>query len=279
MTMMRTLPLWFALSAMLASAGCFWVTTKSEGKAIQQDVEALENRANERETELAGKLKELEKVLKEATDLLARNSADLGQEVKGMDSDLRRMRGLLNEVKRYTDDIRKEIKALEGKMDKRDKVYQMRFEDLDKRLVALETKAAGPKDPDSIYKAGKTAFDRGAFRDARVMFKRLVVRFPTHKLADDAQYYRAESYMKEKSYEDAIREFQKIFDKYAKSSFADDAFFRAGEAAEKLKNCREARAYYNALRSKYKKSKLAKKAAARDKFLKKNAKKKKVCRR
>jgi len=277
MTMNKLLATIALAATAVLGTGCFWVTTKAEGKAIEDDVQVLQTKVASQGNELDEKASKLEKVLKEATDLLARNSADLGQDVKGMDADLRNLRGLLNEVKKYADELRDELHNFEEKVDQRDKVYLMKLDDLDKRLMAIEAKNAGPQDPDGLYKEGKQAFDKGAYADARHYFKNLVVRFSTHKLADDAQYYRGESYMKEKSYEAAIREFQKIFEKYADSSWADDAFYRAGEAAEALKSCREARAYYGALRTKYKKSRLVKKAASRDAFLKKRANNKKYC--
>jgi tol-pal system protein YbgF len=267
-----------ALLALLSTPGCFWFTTKSEGEKLQNRVDTVESKVGGQQEKIDAKLAELEKVLKSATELLARNSADLGQDVKSLDADLRTMRGLLNEVKKYTDDLKSDITDLEGKMDQRDKVYQMKFDDLDKRLMALEAKAAGPQTPDDLWKEGKKAFDGGDYATARDDFKRLVVRFPSDDHADDAQYYRAESYMKEKSYEQAIIEFQKIFDKYSKSNFADDAFYRAGEAAEQMKSCREARAYYGALKARFPKSSLARKGAKRDAFLKKHAKNRKYCR-
>lgn len=260
-----------------ASQGCFWVTTKSEGKTLERKVSAVETKLEGQESQVEAKVKQLEKVLAEATELLAKNSANIGDDVKNMDNDLRQLRGLLNEVKRYTDEIREENAKFAAKMDERDKVYMMKLNDLDQRLMAFEMKAAGPQTASEIWKEGKSSFDKGDYENARNMFKRLVVKFPQDGNADDAQYYRAEAYMKEKQYDLAIAEFQKIFQNYDTSNFADDAFLRAGEAAEEIKACREARAYYNALMTKYPKGTLAKKASTRDKFLKKNANNTKYC--
>lgn len=259
------------------SQGCFWVTTKSEGKTLGRKVTAVETKLEGQESQVEAKVQQLEKVLAEATELLAKNSANIGDDVKNMDNDLRQLRGLLNEVKRYTDEIREENAKFAAKMDERDKLYLMKLADLDQRLMAFEMKAAGPQTAPEIWKEGKAAYDKGDYETARTMFKRLVVQFPRDNNADDAQYYRAESYMKEKNYELAIAEFQKIFQSYDSSSVADDAFLRAGEAAEELKSCREARAYYNTLMTKFPKGTFAKKAKQRDAFLKKNANNSKYC--
>jgi tol-pal system protein YbgF len=136
---------------------------------------------------------------------------------------------------------------------------------------------AGNASPDDLWNAGKSAFEAGKYADAREAFKKLALGFPTHAKADDAQYFRGESFFADKDWDSAIREYQKVFDKYADSDLADDALFRAGEAAEKLKNCTEGRAYFGLIKTKYPKSSLAKKAADKDKALKAAAKDKKKC--
>jgi TolA-binding protein len=69
----------------------------------------------------------------------------------------------------------------------------MKLDDMDKRLVAFEMKAAGPQTAPEIWKEAKAAYDKGSYEDARNLFKRLVVKFPQDSNADDAQYYRGES--------------------------------------------------------------------------------------
>jgi TolA-binding protein len=255
-------------------SGCFWVTTKSEGETLRKDQQSLDKRVVEVEKGIDAKAKELQKVLDEATKLLARNSANTGEQVAQIESDVRELRGLLNEVKRYTD----ELVAADKKMAEDMKPMQQKLLDLDGRLAVLEQRAAGPQTADELMKAGKEAYDAKDFAAARGHFKKLVTKFPDDARASEAQFLRAESHRIEKDFENAITEYQKIMDKYAKSDRADDAFFRAGEAAEALKNCSEARAYYSALVQTYKTSPFVKDAKARDENLKKKAKDAKVCR-
>jgi len=157
---------------------------------------------------------------------------------------------------------------------------------LSTRVDALEKIAAGNStggtptlgaNPDDLWEQGKAAFGAQRWDEARDAFKKLVVGFPDHPKASQAQYFRAEAYFQQKQYDQAIVEFQKVVDKYGTSDLADDALFREGESAEALLHCTEARAYFGLLGQKYPKSNLVKKAQDKDKLLKKEAKDKTKC--
>ncbi|HTM20428.1 MAG TPA: tetratricopeptide repeat protein [Kofleriaceae bacterium] len=252
---------------------CFWVTTKSEGEQLQKDQKQLDKRVVDLEKGMDAKAKELQKVLDSATQLLARNSANIGEQVSTLENDIRELRGLLSEIKRNTD----ALQASGDKMAADLKPIQQKLVDLDGRLAVLEQKAAGPQTAPELFTAGKEAFAAKDYAAARGYFKKLVTKFPDDARAAEAQFLRAETHRLEKDWEQAIVEYQKIMDKYPKSEWGDDAFFHAGEAAEALKNCAEARAYYSALKQNYKSSSFVKEATSRDDNLKKKAKDSKVC--
>jgi tol-pal system protein YbgF len=273
--MKTSLPL--VLVAALPAAGCFWTTTKSEGKALRRDVNQLEERVSKKEADLTVKVDELKRVLDEATKLLKRNSADIGADVEALRNDIRVSTGLVSTAKNMIDELKAE-------MDRTKAANDERLVALEQRLLALEqggrsggTTAAPAGNPDEIWAAATAAFGQKKWDEAREGFKKLTLNFPTHDRADDAQYFRGETYFSQSDWELAIREYQKVFDKFPDSSLADDALFRAAESAEKLKNCTEARAYLGALKQKYPKSTLLKKADQKDKDLKAAAKTKAKC--
>jgi tol-pal system protein YbgF len=257
-----------ALVAATAAPGCFWATTKSEGKALRKDVDELDARVAKKEESLDGKIDQLKAILDEATKLLKRNSAGLGADLQAMQDEQRVLRGLVTAAKTYADEIKASVDS-----------HNDRLTLLEQRIATLEGKAATPPpaSADELWNQGRTAFEASRHEEAREIFKRLAVQFPQHDRADDAQYFRGESHFGQKDYEAAIREYQKVFDKYADSALADDALFRAGEAAQLLKNCTEARAYFGLLRQKYPKSNLVKKAGDKDKDIKADAKNKAKC--
>jgi tol-pal system protein YbgF len=261
------------------ATGCFWVTTKSEGKKLRTQIDDVDSRLEKREVQYAGKIKKLQEVLDEATGLLKRNSADLGADVQGLSDDIRTMQGLITAAKSYTDEVKKEHDALVAQIDNERAVAQKRIVSLEERVAALEEKVSKPvaQSAAELWVQGKALYDGGDYAEAHKAFKRLVIQFPGHDRADDAQYYRGEAYFKTRDYDDAIREYQKVFDKYATSSLADDALYRAGEAALALKRCAEARAYFGVIRQKYPRSSLVNKSKSQDREIKKNLRNKKKC--
>lgn len=268
-------PTWAALAVAMSLplSGCFWVTTKSEGKALRTDLSALDGRVATKEASLDGKVKELQGILDEATRVLKRNSADLGADVQANQDELRQMRGLITAAKTYADEVRAEVETLKKTIADQ---YESRIASLEARLAAIESKPS-TKTPDELWNEAKTAFDAKDNDTAIKLFRAFVVQFPSHAKADDAQYNRGEAYFRTGDYDGAIREFQKVFDTYADGDLADDALYRAGEAALKLKRCSEARAYFGLLRQKYPKSTLFKKSQDQDKSIKANMKNAKIC--
>jgi TolA-binding protein len=254
-----------ALAGTAPLGGCFWVTTKHEGKELRKDVTELEKKVDEG---LGSKVERLEKVLAEATRLLTRNSADIGSEVSSLGEEQRRLNGLVLEAKRLADQI--------GGLVER---HEVKLAEVEQRLAALESKTAQPaaKTAPELWSEGQAAMSAGNYGRAEILFRELVVKFPSDDKADDAQFQRGEAHARARAFDKALPEFQKVYEKYPTSTWADQALYRAGEMAEALKWCTDARAYYGLLRQKYPKSSLFKKAQARDAVLKKSAKDKKVC--
>lgn len=260
-----------ALAALLLS-GCFWVTTKHEGKKLRQDIDQLETRVSSQEATLGSKVSELKEVLAKATKLLARNSADLGADVDALERDNAKLAGMVAKAEETTD-------SLKATQERDRKIVLDRLTELEKRIAKLEEQVnkTPPKTAMQLYQEGKTAFETGDFPQAREAFKLLVIKYGDNSLADDAQYYRGEALYREKKYQLALGELQKVFEKYPQSGWAPKALYRAGEAAMNLKWCTDARAYLNVLMRKYPKSDLVKKAKSQDRELRKNHKNKRKC--
>lgn len=238
-----------AIAAALALApGCFWVTTKHEGERLRSDVDHLESQVSEQEETLGTRVARLQQVLDEATELLARNSADLGADVTELVEEQARLTGLVMEASREVAEIRNEIRVMRSQQD-----------DLQQRLVLLEQRVAEEEenDPEALFARGREAFSERDYEEANRIFRYLVVKFPDYEKADEAQYRRGEAHFRMENFESALGEFQKVFDRYPDSDIADDALFRAGETAFRLQWCTDARAYFMLLRQRYADSPLA----------------------
>ncbi len=249
------------------ASGCFWVTTKSEGDTLRRDVKSLDTRLAAKEATLDDQIKQLQKVLEDSSKLLKRNSADLGADVDQLRAEIRTANGLVTAINNGVNELRAEHAKTAA-----------RVESLDQRLGQLESgKPSANSSPDDLWRLGSTAFEAARYNDAVDIFKRLVSSFPTHTRADDAQYFRGQSYTNLKDWDKAIATYQQLADKYPDSELADDGLYFAALAAQNLKNCTEARAYLGVLKQKYSKSNVAKTAADLDAAIKKDQKNKAKC--
>jgi TolA-binding protein len=255
---------WIVTSMIVSSlTGCVWFTTKHEGKELKRSVARVEE-----EQELQKKaLPKLQQVLDEATKLLARNSADLGNQVASLSDEMKTLNGLVQEAKRLVDEVR----DASNRQDQRLTALEQRIAELEAKAVVTQKTAS------QLWEEGSSAMKANRYEDARTAFRNLLVKYPGDQMADDAQFQRAESYFKEKKYQESLGEYQRVFEKYSDSPLADDAAYKAGEAAEALKWCTDARAYFGLLVQKWPKSDFVAKAKAKDKTLKAAAGDKKKC--
>jgi TolA-binding protein len=260
-----------AASFVLSGTGCLWTTTKSEGNAMRRDITALQGRIDSKEKELDTQINQLKSVLEEATKVLKRNSADLGADVDTLRTDLRQANGLVTVVNNSVNEIKIAF-------DKYRKDHEARIDGLEQRLAQIESgKPSANSGPDDLWKLGAQAFEAARYNDALDIYKRLVVGFPTHSRADDAQYFRGQAYTNLKDWDNAIAAYQQLVQKYPDSDLADDGMYFAALAAQSLKNCTEARTYLGIIASKYPKSNVLKQSKDLDAQVKKDAKNKAKC--
>ncbi len=266
------------LTSMLAAAalatsagGCFWTTTKSEGQALRRDVNSLQSRIDSKEKELDSQIKQLNSVLEEASKVLKRNTADLGADVEKLSADLRQANGLVV-------GINNNINELKVAFDKYRKESDSRMDSLEQRVAQIESgKPSANSGPDDLWKLGTQAFEAARYNDALDIYKRLYQSFPTHARADDAAYFRGQSYTNLKDWDKAIAAYQTLVEKYPDSDLADDGLYFAAHAAQQLKNCTEARTYLGLIAQKYAKSNVAKQSKDLDAQIKKDLKNKAKC--
>ena len=87
---------------------------------------------------------------------------------------------------------------------------------------------AGSRDDRALFDAGMNAFNEYDYAEARKEFSALLSAYPQSALADDAQYYTAETYYNEKWYEKAILEYQLVIEKYPEGDKRPAAYFKQG---------------------------------------------------
>lgn len=263
---------WFPLIPLLSlGSGCFWVTTKSEGEQLRKDLTVVRGRLDTKEKTLDDQIAQLQKVLEDATRVLKRNSADIGADVESLRNEVRTANGLVTS-------INNSINELKQSYDTYRKATDVRLDAIEQRVVQIESgKPTASSSPEELWKLGSTAFENGRYNEAIEVFKRLSTTYPTHERADDAVYFRGQSYTNLKDWDHAISVYQQLYDKYPDSPLADDGLYFAALAAQQLKNCTEARTYLDLVKKKYPRSNVTKQVNELDAALKRDVKNKAKC--
>lgn len=91
-----------------------------------------------------------------------------------------------------------------------------------------------PENEDSVYKAAKEMLDQGNNEQARDAFETFLKKYPDSENADNARFWIADSYYRDKWYEKAILEYQKVVEQYARGNKVPSAMLKQGYAFSNL---------------------------------------------
>jgi tol-pal system protein YbgF len=189
-------------------------------------------------SELDGRLLRIERVMTN------QSLVDLAQRNEALQTEVRTLRGQVDELKFAADSQRDQQREL--------------YADLERRLQAVEggggsaaastakVNAGGLPVPEGNDRANyQAAFDRlkdSKYDEAVKAFKQFLASFPDSQLADNAQYWLGESHYVMKDFAQAQRDFRTVLDKYPESRKLPDALLKLGYCDYELKNWKEARA-------------------------------------
>jgi tol-pal system protein YbgF len=91
------------------------------------------------------------------------------------------------------------------------------------------------------YQAAFEMIQVRRYAEAGRAFTEFLAAFPTSPLADNAQYWLAETYYVQRQFDAALPEFQKVLDGYPQSAKYADALLKVGYCQDELKNTDAAR--------------------------------------
>jgi tol-pal system protein YbgF len=168
---------------------------------------------------------------------------DLQRQVEGLQAEVRRLRGDLEEAHH---------EAKLAKDQQRDL-----YADVDRRLTALDARLGAAPSATAAPGAGVAAAaatgDREAYQAALDRLKgkdyegaekalgAFIATYPQSTLLDNAQYWLGETYYVEKRYGDAAAAFGRVVQEHPDSRKVPDALLKLGYAQYELKRYREAR--------------------------------------
>lgn len=209
------------------------------------------------------KMNDLDRRLERFERVMANQSLlDLAQQLQALQTDVRTLRGQLEELQYASDNVKNQQRGL--------------YTDLDTRLKALEgglPVAVGDGDAGALpmpagsdrmnYQAAFDQLKAGQYEKATAAFQRFLATFPDSALADNAQYWLGESYYVTRRYDEALKAFRAVVDKYPESRKLADAWLKIGYTQYELKAWKPARDALTRVQREYPDSGAATEAAKR----------------
>jgi tol-pal system protein YbgF len=90
------------------------------------------------------------------------------------------------------------------------------------------------KTPEMRYQEALDLLNGGKFKEAREAFESFLEAYPSMELSDNAQFWLAESYYREKNFEDAILAYERLIKKFPKSDKVPGAMLKQAYAFREL---------------------------------------------
>lgn len=242
----RTLSL--AASAAVAATLCGCIVLQSEHQALARNVHEIDRRTQTIETAERDRRQQLERADEQVRALNAqleqtraqtRDLADLGARLDGIDEEIRRIRGGLDDARRTL-----ETRATDSEAQRH--AVEERLAALERRLLELERRAGLapavdaqqiPALPADILALARTAAAARDFVRARALTAALLERAPHDALADDARLLNARMYVQENRNATAVQELQRLLTDFPAGDTVPDALTELAEALVRLGLC------------------------------------------
>lgn len=109
----------------------------------------------------------------------------------------------------------------------------------DSSMVAISS-----GEPEALYEASLRQFRRGSYETARAGLDQFLAQYPSHQLAPDAQYYRAETFAEPGDFERALVEYARVLELYPNSRRAPTALYKSGLIELQRGNVDDARTFF-----------------------------------
>ena len=177
----------------------------------------------------------------------------------------------VNSVERRGDELQGRVEELEHNSESTAERQRQLYADLDTRMQELEASVQagnrvsvmdggtltpgqlpmpGGSDRDN-YQAAFELLKEQRYEPAAMAFEQFLVAFPDSELADNAQYWLAESHYVTQQFELALQEFQVVINRHPDSRKVPDALLKMGYCNYELERWDAARASLSRVQSEY----------------------------
>jgi TolA-binding protein len=234
-----------AVAAGGVGAGC---VTSGRGDRMQGDISKLKDRVDamdRRDTEINEQVARLRSVLDQATDLLKRNSADVGAKAAKAETDIAALTGQIEEAKHLLEELQRKLGE-----------HNNRLAGLEQTQGKIIDRVAPniPEDKESLWREAQTRMNGGQRDDARRFFKAFVQRFPQDPRVPQAQILIGQSFAAEGKHTNALAELQIVIDKYSRAGEVPEAMWLMAQSFTELKQCSFAKVLLQDLAKRYPRS-------------------------
>jgi len=133
-------------------------------------------------------------------------------------------------------------------------------------VVPMNGSSSAPAQPEgemASFHAGYRAFSNRSYAEALGLFAHFLRENPDHQYADNALFWRGESYLAQGKLLKAVGELERLLRRYPRSEKGPSALFRIGFAYERLNDRQKASEYYFQVGDRYPGSEAARKASRR----------------
>jgi len=232
----RTPRLLGVLALVALTAGC---ATKRDLRDLRSEIVAMQQRQDSLFMVVQAQNALLADSLSANRGALLQVRGDLGRQLLQMEEQLFQIQELTGQSQRRLSELR---------------------EEWERRAAQAATSPAAPAEggaapaqqpgpppsgntPEELYQAGRQQLERGNVSTARQAFSMILSSNPTHRLAPDAQFSLAETWVQEDPTR-ALREFERVQELFPNSPRAPAALYRAGVIARERGDTAKAREYF-----------------------------------
>lgn len=209
------------------------------------------------EDPLAVKQRELERRLAAVERIIASGSlVDMAMQMDNLERRTAELQGTAETLQHQAEEASDRQRDLYQDLDQRIQTLEQRLQAAGGgvrdggALVPGQLPVPGGSDRDN-YQAAFELLKEQRYDDAAMAFEQFLETYSDSQLADNAQYWLAESYYVTDRFEDALREFEVVIEQYPRSRKVPDALLKAGYANYELQRWGEARAALNRVMSEF----------------------------
>jgi tol-pal system protein YbgF len=220
-----------ALGVLVAAAGCAGLTIpKKEAPSTEQEIA----------------------VLKGTVDELKKNQDTATQELAKVVIDLKNVRALLSQMTAAQEEREQNLRALKATLDRLSGQVEKLAQAPSSPLAGSPGTAQGrtkvvPASPEELYNSALSSYRARDLNAAVLKLFSFIDSYPTHRLAESAQFMLGDVYYAQGEYDLASEELLKYLDAYPKGPKAPEALLKLGLSYRALKDLTEARAVWRQL--------------------------------